>query len=316
MKLLSLLIMFLLSLNNFHLCDMSLEDDAFHSDVRLHIETWYFEAIFEDNESIVFMITSISNGSKGILMVGMHFYRDGKILYEGRKIFNSFFLSSKIPLIIADGKEMMRGYLNEKRKLCYNISFFDNGHGFQLLFENTTKGWRTNERKLWVAIPNMKVEGKIVMGKEKEVEGKGYHDHNIFFFLSPFISRGYFDGKIMMNNLSIVWAKLLKSRFSSKNFIVWSAEDYELISKNVSIVGKDYIIEHGKPIPTSFLISVNRKNFSLNVTLKAKAIHFIRLPFVYYWRYHVIAEGEAKIEDKKIVIESFDIMEYMLFNLV
>ena len=164
--------MFLLSLNNFHLCDMSLEDDAFHSDVRLHIETWYFEAIFEDNESIVFMITSISNGSKGILMVGMHFYGDGKILYEGRKIFHSFFLSSKIPLIIADGKEMMRGYLNEKRKLCYNISFFDNGHGFQLLFENTTKGWRTNEKKLWVAIPNMKVEGKIVMGKEKSVNKK------------------------------------------------------------------------------------------------------------------------------------------------
>ncbi len=296
--------------------DINLKDDAFHSEMPLHIETWYYEAIF-GNESIVFMITSVSNKSTGLLMTGLHFYRDGELLHESRKMFFSFFISDEFPYIIADGKEILRGYLDKEGNICYNISYSYKGYGISLFLKNTTKGWKTEGEKFWLALPNMEARGKILIdGKEKEVEGKGYHDHNIFFFSSPFMNRGYIDGKVMVQNLSIVWAKLLNNVFSSEEFVIVSEESYRLLSENVSIIGKNYTLEHGKFIPMTFLINAESKDVKISLTFRAKSIQFIRLPFIHYWRYHVIVRGLVKTENGERHIESFDIMEYMLFSLI
>ncbi|HEC75846.1 MAG TPA: hypothetical protein ENI33_01125 [Thermoplasmatales archaeon] len=219
MKLASLIIIFFL-LNNITLYDISLEDDAFHSELPFHIETWYFEAIFESNESIVFMITFMGDKGAGIFMTGIHFYKNGKIVYEKRKIHNSFFVSDKTPYIVADGKEIIYGFLREG-KICYKVSFSTDSFSFSLFYENTTKGWKTWNNE-WLAIPNMNVKGNFKFkNEEKNVEGKGYHDHNIFFPSNPFTRRGYIDGKIMMNDISIVWAKLMKNFFLHEIFLTF-----------------------------------------------------------------------------------------------
>ena len=44
--------------NDIVLHDIVLGDDAFDSELPFHIETWYFEAIFDSNESTVFMLTA------------------------------------------------------------------------------------------------------------------------------------------------------------------------------------------------------------------------------------------------------------------
>ncbi len=305
-------IILLLLFNNISLYDITLQDDAFHADLPLHIETWYFEAIFESNESMVFMITSLGSESKGILMIGVHFYENGKIVYEKRDMYTSFYLSSETPYIVAEGNEIMKGFLNEEGKICYNISYTTSSISFNLYFENTTKGWKSNDG--WLAIPNMRVEGNILInGKEKNVNGKGYHDHNIFFLLSPFVKRGYMDGKIMMSNFSVVWAKLMKNVFMQEDFVIFSNSSYNLI-ENVSIICYDYEINHGKLIPTSFHISAANENVVINISLRAISVHFIRLPLLHYWRYHVHATGKIKMEGGTIEVDTFDIMEYMLFT--
>jgi len=300
----------LLLLGNFNLYDMNLHDDAFHNELPLHIETWYFEGIFENNESIVFMLTSLSNGSKGIFMTGAHFYKNGSIVYEKREMYTSFFLSNESPYVIVDGKEILKGFLNNN-KICYSLSYSSPNFSFKLYFENKTKGWKSND---WIAIPNMKVKGHICIdGNKRNVEGKGYHDHNIFFLWQPFIERGYMDGKIIMNNYSIVWARLMNSMINHKDFVIFSKSSYMLI-KNITIKCFDYKINHGKIIPTSFHIFAKNKNLSIDVSIHAYSIHFIRLPLIRYWRYHVHAIGEIKEKDKTTKINTNDIVEYMLFS--
>ncbi len=309
MKLLALLISLLLT-GNYGIVEMSLEDDAFHSELPLHIETWYFEALFENNESMVFMIT-VMKERWGILMTGIHLYRNGEIIHEERHVFSTFSISNKTPLIEIGNETIMKGYLRNG-KLCYNISFHS-AFSFNLVFRNTTMGWKSKDGK-WLAIPNLVVDGKISFnGNESMVHGKGYHDHNIFFLSNPFLRRGYMDGRVMTDNISIVWAKLLNNIIMQQNFVIVSTSSFKLI-ENVSIKCMDYEINHGRFIPTSFLILVSGENIYINISLHAVSIHFIRLPLLHYWRYHVHATGKIRNGGEERKIDTYDMMEYMLFT--
>lgn len=258
------------------------------------------------------MITFLSDGKDGIFMTGIHFYKNGEIVYERRKIHSSFFVSDEIPYIVADGKEIVNGFL-KNGKICYNVSFSTDLFSFSLFYQNTTKGWKTLNSE-WLAIPNMNVKGKFKFkNEEKNVIGKGYHDHNIFFLYNPFTRRGYMDGKIMMKNLSIVWAKLMKNFLLHENFLIFSEEDYNLI-ENAEIKCLDYEMRNGRLIPTLFIISASYENISINLTLNIISTHFIRLPLIHYWRYHVHATGEIKKNGIRFEVDTFDIMEYMLFT--
>ena len=296
MKILPLVITLLLT--NFGFSDMSIEDDAFHDELPFHIETWYFEA-FSSNQSIVFMITL---AGKMVAMVGIQFYENGIALYDEREIFTSFYASDNIPYMSIDGKEIMKGYLRNG-KLCYNISFSSRNISLKLFFQNRTAGLKSD---LWLAIPNMAVKGNIFFnGKEYEIDGKGYHDHNIFYIWQPFLETGYIDGKIIAGNISLFWAKLMKKPLIQQNFAIYSNSTYHVLS--VSIKCRDYKLNHGHFIPTTFFVNGE----GINVTMHVYAVHFISLPFIKYWRFHIHSKGEV-MGNK---IETCDIAEYMLFSI-
>ncbi|MBC7081206.1 MAG: hypothetical protein H5T44_03035 [Thermoplasmatales archaeon] len=281
-----------------------MKDDAFHSSLPFHIETWYFEAIFE-NYSIVFMITLLPNI---FVMIGGHIYSKGRIIYEERKIYRSFIVSDEYPLLRIDEENFMEGYIIDG-KICYNISYVGDNFGFNLNFENKTKGWKTLP-DFWLSLPNMPVEGEIFINGSRElVKGKGYHDHNIFYLKSIF-SKGYFDGKLIEENFSIVWGKII----GKEEFIILSNESFFLL-KNVSIYMGNYTFDHGKIIPTSFNIHGKSKNIEVSLNFDACSIHYIKLPFINYWRYHVFVSGKVCIDGFEKEIRSFEIIEYMDFLL-
>jgi len=308
-----LVILFLLlaaSCNDIVLHDIVLGDDAFDSELPFHIETWYFEAIFDGNESIVFMLTAAGKEKAMLLMAGVSYYEDGELKYEYRKIYFQPFVSNNTPYIEADGMEMMKG---EERngKLFFTIKYFTKSFAFSLNFENKSKGWKSDE---WLAVPNMKVYGSIFLGKEeKKVSGKGYHDHNIFFLRNPFLKRGYMDGKVILANISIVWAKLMDNLLMHEDFVIFSRESYVML-KNASVRCSGYKFDHGKIIPTAFHVIAHNNNISIDVVIKAKTIHFIRLPLLHYWRYHFVVRGWIEEKGEKKEIKSYDIGEYMLFT--
>jgi len=292
---------FAIMLLNFSFSDMVLEDDAFHSNLPFHIETWYFEAIFNSNMSIVFMITSFGK----YLMVGIQLYENGFPIYDRRRIYTSFNLSDKTPLIYAGKTKIMEGYL-KNGKLNYMISYSSEDISLHLYFENKSKGWKSEK---WIAVPNMRVEGNIFFNQnEINVSGKGYHDHNIFYPYDLLLQIGYIDGKIIYGNTSIFWAKIF-NLVSSETFVIYSNISYHLI-EDARVKCKDYVINHNYLIPSSF--SIHGKN--INITMKSIAIHFIHLPFIHYWRYHYIAEGWIKERGQMKKIKTFDIGECMLFR--
>ena len=306
----ALAILIVLMLHHVTLYDMELSDDAFHAALPPHVETWYFEAVFENNESMVFMITTVSDGREGILMTGMHLYRHGALIHEKRTLHASFYLSDEAPLVVVDEKEIMKGFLNAQHNICYRLSYFSDSASFNLMFENTTKGWK-NRDETWIAVPQLQVRGNISYGgEEKEVTGKGYHDHNIFFFSAPLVQRGYFNGKILAEDCSIFWARLMKRMAPAEDFVVFSNGSYMLFSENVTIRCSRYVLNHGILIPTVFSIYAANDSLCINVTLSTHTVHFIRLPFVRYWRYHVYADGTITQGGKIIPVHTYDMMEY------
>jgi len=308
---LALLMASLLLIGNYGIVGISLQDDAFHSDLPLHIETWYFEALFNSNKSMVFMITVMKQEQRGIMMTGVHLYDNGDLIYEGRHIWTSFNISNKFPFAATEKETIMEGYIKEGH-LCYNISYHS-PFSFSLCFINTTQGWKATDGK-WLAVPNMIVYGILSFnGSRSVVHGKGYHDHNIFFLSNPFFRRGYMDGRVMMDNISLVWAKLMSNIFLQHNFVIVSTSSFKLID-NATIKCGNYELNHGRIIPTSFLIYASGENTSINITLHATSIHFIRLPLLHYWRYHVHATGCIAIGGEERRVNTYDMMEYMLFT--
>ena len=314
MKVIILILLLLSSSYIFNLHDIKLQDDSFHSDLPLHVETWYFEAIFRNTYSTVFMITSLSNGSKGLLLLGFYIYKNGTLRFESRAMEPSFYLSNKIPLLIINGKEIMKGYV-KNGKICYNISFSVGENSINLTFVNRTKGWKSDitMKGWWLAIPNMEIKGELRFdGNLMKVEGKGYHDHNIFSIFSPILSNGHIFGKIIEKNFSLACGELLH-RFYRENFIIFSNKSYTFLH-NISIKNSKFIVNHGKIIPTEFIAKGNDKGIYINIDCKTIDFHFIRLPFLRYWRYHVRATGTIKINGNEYGINDMEIVEYLLYQ--
>lgn len=299
--------------------DITLEDDAFHV-FPIHVEDWYYEAFFNNNYSIVLIVTILSNGAMGIALTGFYIYNNGHLEYTDRIVTLSpfFSVSEKKPLIKIFGEEIINGDIDEMGNLCYAISFEKDGYGLSLTFINETKGWKGKMgRGWWLAVPRGKVEGNLILGGEVvDVTGRGYHDHNIFLLSTPLLERGYIDGKLLDDSFSIVWGNIFHTRWHNDTFAIISNDGrYFSIPQEKIVLREDsYTYDHGRFIPTevyfSFNISDEIRGF---LHMKAEDFHHIRLPFLRYWRYHVIVEGKVKIGKDEKEIKNRDMMELMTY---
>ncbi len=299
--------------------DITLADDAFHV-FPLHVEDWYYEAFFNNNYSIVLIVTILSNGAMGIALTGFYIYNNGHLEYTDRIVTLSpfFSVSEKKPLIKIFGEEIINGDSDEMENLCYAISFEKDGYGLSLTFINETKGWKGKMgRGWWLAVPRCKVEGNLILGGEVvDVTGKGYHDHNIFLLSTPLLERGYIDGKLLDDSFSIVWGNIFHTRWHNDTFAIMSKDGrYFSIPQEKIVLREDsYICDHGRFIPTEVYFSFNITNEIRGfLYMKAEDFHHIRLPFLWYWRYHVIVEGKVKIGKDEKEIKNRDMVELMIY---
>lgn len=123
--------------------NMSMGDDAFHSNLPLHAETWYFEGMFNNGYSMVFIITLFSSdGNTGIALEGLYIYREGHLEITERKSSFSFDASDETPLVEISGSTVMEGFIDGNGNLFYNISFESGENGIELHFINRTRGWQ------------------------------------------------------------------------------------------------------------------------------------------------------------------------------
>ena len=297
--------------------NISLDDDAFHADMPLHTETWYFECM-SGNFSIVFITTVLSqDGNRGAAMAGLYIYRDGHMEVMERMPSFSFSASDKMPLVQISGSTVIRGFM-EGGHMIYNVSFEANGRGISLQFVNDTEGWQgAAGMGWWLAVPGFHVSGIMkIDGKQIIVDGTGYHDHNVFSLSTPAAERGYMDGKILRGRFSIVWGYLMHNILDADSFVILSEDgSYTAVSPDsTEMKFSSYTYDMGW-IPTEVFISINdsKNGIFANLHITTLDFHHIRLPFLRYWRYHVRVEGEVITPSHREKIDETDIMERMIY---
>jgi hypothetical protein len=301
--------------------DISFKDDSLHKKGNLlHIETFYYDAIFNNNYSVVALINILHLGNLGFVLYSLSTYKDTKLIKNKRwRIpYKNLDSSEEKPCIKIKDKQIIKGQIEKKSKnWIFNLNMGNNEHGIDLNLIKKSIGWKGKTYLgNWLVIPRFKINGKIfINGKKTDVSGEGYHDHNIYPFYVPFINKGYCFGKIFVDPFTITWARVMKKRNKFENIVVLNKND-RIVSVNpkyIQFTTENKIRIHGKKIPTKFCLNVDCDSLCLNVNMDSINFHHISIPTVKYWRHHVRNSGDIKVESFSKKIDSIEIVEYLKF---
>ncbi len=300
--------------------DIVLEDDALHNkNGSSHIETFYYDAIFENDYSIVSLVNVFKIGYYGIVLTGMFIYKNAEIVKSKRErvLYHHLSGSNQEPHLILQNKDIIRITSTKTNQWNYIISMGDTLNGFNLKFQQTTTGWKgITPLGKWLAIPRFDVQGTLALdGQEIPVRGKGYHDHNIYPITTPFKIQGYHFGKITTDDIVITWARVMKKR-GDEHLIVMINNDQNYNSidpKNITFSLKKQTDTGRKHLPDVFELSAKNEHIDLEVTMETLNTQQIRMPGLRYWRSHLRTHGSIQIDAISKTINEIEISELLTF---
>lgn len=309
------------ALREFSPNNIVLKDDALHKTRRFaNVETWYYDAMFDNNYSMVTLVNIIRISNIGIVLTGLFIYKNAKLIKSkrSRTFFKHFYGSEEKPLIKINDKKIIYGEVDkETDQWVYHICMGDQSPGVNLNLIKTAKPWMGKTfLGNWLVIPRFKVDGEIFLdGNSVKVSGEGYHDHNIYPLYAPFFNKGYHFGKIRAGEVNVVWARVTRDRNNEEVLVVLN-KDQDFISipsENIEFIIEEKIKNHGKTIPTKYNLKVDNKLLNLNVEIESIDFHHISIPAVNYWRHHVRNKGEIIIDSFSKKIDNIEISEQLKF---
>ncbi len=285
-----------------------------------NVETWYYDALFENNYSIVTLVNVIHLGPLTKVLTGLFIYKDNKLIKNVReKISNKhFYGSEKTPYLAIDGKPILTEDVeaNSQKWITY-ITMGDETWGVDLKFTKTAvpfKG-RTYLGR-WLVIPRFSVKGSLSCdGKTIDVVGGGYHDHNMYPIYAPFVTKGYHFGKIPIDSMNITWANVVKNKRKKQLILVFNKKNeyISIDSSEIQFIIEKEIEDHKKTIPIIWRIAVDNETLQVDVKLESIHHHYVSIPSVHYWRHHVRNTGEIRIDNVFKKIDCVEISEYLKF---
>ena len=304
--------------------DIDLKDAAFHKSYdRILEEWWYFDAIFDNGYSIVLSIVIISKNIQGICSFGMVIYNNTQIesRVEKKVHFKEFNASEEFPFIEVSGKQFIRldrERYNKTGDWVYNISFEIDNQKANLQFTGVTKGYKGETLRGWYGpvLPKATVNGTIILNGDKiDVSGLGYHEHG--WEISLLIWEwGWCWGKIVSDSYNLMWAKMMNTRWWEQTRVAVFSQDHSsyinINLENFKFKATKYIFDHGRLIPTKFVLNIADPDNSIyvNATMEAINTHHYGKFMIHYWRYHLKINGEItycstteKINDQIQIIE-------------
>lgn len=295
-------------------------DDARHrTGYFSHVETWYYDAVFENGYSIVSLVNVIHLGRIGTVLSGIFIYKDGVLLKHIRKRYplRSFHGSEETLHIILQGKEIIKGSVTTENNWIYQINRGDQENGFQLKFSKTMEPFKGKTfLGSWLVIPGFSVTGTLtVEGKKMTVKGSGYHDHNIYPLRAPFVTRGYFFGKIPLDNAKVIWAQVQKNKHTAETLVIL-AENKKFTSihpDNIQFTVEEQRKDHRKMMPYTNHLKTTDHQLTLDVRFAPESYHHIGILGAHYWRYHVKYKGTYTRENNSSTISDTDVAEYLHF---
>ncbi len=306
--------------------DIELKDDAFHRSRGLHFcEWWYFDAAFDNGYSVQLSIRVINVLNRFLFTTGLNVYKDRDLVSNNQmKYFKSqIFASTEEPIILIDGKEVMRGYVDENTgDWTYLLNFEIGDISVDLKYVGETEGWKglTPGIGWWaVVLPRAEVTGILtIKGIEMEVSGSGYHDHNWDVKMAAGVNFGWYWGKIDSSTYTITWADVKMTRISEDPFIVINKKDGGYISiptNSIKLVPTDLRFSNGKFIPNSFSLIVDHEDVQINIDMEVLGTHhFRKFGFINYWRYHMHCFGHITIDGITETIDENNMAEFLRFR--
>ena len=306
--------------------DIGLSDDAFHQANTFHfMEWWYFDAAFDNGYSAQMSIRVLSAANQGVVFLRLDIYKHGILVSHHQKplLMRSFYASEIEPLIMVDGEQVMKGHIDEETgNWVYDISFDLSHASAELQFIGTTQGWKGQlyGGDWWgVILPQADVVGTLTLqGKQMDVQGVGYHDHNWEVTAFAGINFGWFWGKITSDSYSITWSNILLTRFTIIPIIVVNEKygKYRSINgSNIQFLAEDFRFDKGLLIPYFFSLGAQDGDISLEVTMEVLNVHHERFMGVSnYWRYHVKCTGFICVGDQREQIDEILISEFIRFR--
>ncbi len=301
--------------------DISICDDAWQKKTNFfHIETWYFDGNFNDNYSVVTLVNILTLGNYGIVLSSFFIYKNTNLIISRRERhpYKKLYGSDKKPFFKIYNRNIISTDIDEnKNNWIYNISMGDKETGFDLKLKKIMKAWKgKTQLGRWLVIPLFDIKGVIhIHGKDINVVGRGYHDHNIYPLFTPAFSKGYHFGKIPIDSLNITWARVMK-RIKAEEIIVILNKDNNYIKikpKDIRFIVEKQIKDNGKLIPVTFSLIVENDILNLKVKMQTLNYHHIHIPSINYWRYHLRYKGDIKINSFSKKINQVEIAEFLRF---
>ncbi len=287
-------------------------------------EWWYFDAILNEGYSIQISIYVFGFMKYRLAIAGLNIYKNGVPEATKEKIYlmEDFYISTDIPLVILDGKQAMKGYINETTgEWIYDVSLEIDDSSVDLQFIGCNKGWKGGlSIGGWAAIlPKANVSGTVRgNGIKIDVVGTGYHDHNWDMTLLAYLNFGWYWGRIISDNISIVWFVIMNTRFDGEFLLVVNKGKDCYINiepENIYFMPEDFRIKDLRLVPHSFVLMADSQNVSLLVNLTANELHHGRTLVVrQYWRYHLKSQGYIMIDSQMETINGIEIAELKRFR--
>jgi hypothetical protein len=301
--------------------NITLTDDAFHNTTTFfHIESWYFDAVFDQNYSMAVIVTILQRNTIGFVLTGLYLYKDTSLMASPRKMvaFKQCFASEEQPLLKLGNSTIITGSINESAVWTYHVSLEMDGQGADLEFVNITEGWKTDIRGgWWLAIPNLRVTGHIKLnGETIPVSGEGYHDHNWFYLYAPLIQKGWQFINAPGDDLGITMVKVMKNRFVGEPMTIVNQIDenpWLIPSDEVHFLVTDYMVDHGRFIPKNFSLQVSTDQVKVDLKMETRNVHYVKLPFLNYWRYHLRITGNITVGSVTENVDTIRISELLRF---
>jgi hypothetical protein len=103
----------------FILQDITVQDGAFHKKKNFgHVETWYYDAMLDNNYSIVALVNVIHLGLLSRVLTGLFIYKDNKLIKSLRKktSYRHFHGSEEKPQLMINEKQILNGQINDDTK--------------------------------------------------------------------------------------------------------------------------------------------------------------------------------------------------------
>jgi len=308
--------------------EISIEDDGFHeSEASRFTEWWYFDAVFDNGYSAQMSVRLLSIIKKRLVIIfqRLDIYKDGELVVHHRKRcpLRNFKALREIPLVKLGDKQVINGYIDKNTgNWVYDLSFEINDTSANLRFEGQTQGWKgRNPGDDWwaVLVPRADVKGTInVNGKQINVGGIGYHDHNWDVRLKAAKNLGWFWGKINFKNFTVTWATIFKDMNIGQPLLVINKikeGHINVLPQNIDFIGDVLCIENGKSIPHRFVLQTNTEDATLNVTMKVLKIHHVKMMLrMHYWRFHVSCKGSLKVGSEYESVDETQIAEFIRFR--